>query len=96
MSSTIIHIGTYTARQIYIDEGWEYINEWINNGCDGVSFSDGRVLVNYKNSMSYIRININNGDKYVRQFNIQDGETFVFRMKKDLYDIAVKYGLFDV
>ena len=93
MSSTIIHMGTHTARRNYTDDGWDYIDMWISNGCDGISFTDARILVKYRKAP--YRININKGDKYVRQFNIQDGETFVFRMNKQLYDIAVKYDLFD-
>lgn len=97
----VIHHSEQVARKDYHDDGAEWIHEWIQGGCyipaqypkiKKPTFSEYRILVSFRNNPSKYRIN--KGEKYVRQFNNIDGDTFVFRMKSDLYNLANKYDLF--
>lgn len=102
MGLTVIQSKTYKAKNEYVDDGSEYIEEWIGGGCyvgrrNGkerrITFAEGRVLVKYRKDKRHLR-RIYKGDLYERQFNNMDGDVFTFRMKKDLFDICCKYDLF--
>lgn len=95
-----IHRQTVKARKEYYDDGWEFIDEWIRDGCcvgsfsrpRKITFAEGRILVSHRRRLQPQKIF--KGDIYERQFNEYDGDTFTFRMNKALFEIACKYDLF--
>jgi len=98
-----IHSGIYTARKKYRDDLWDEITEWIDSGYyvpgkyvgtpGKISFADARILVKWRNDPNNKWILP--GMKYERQFNKYDGNTRTLRMRKEMYDIACRYDVFD-
>lgn len=89
---------THVARKKYYDDFANDFNEWVQDGCyiernKKISFSDARVIVKWRNDpdKSYILP----GMRYQRQYNKFDGETYVFRCRIELYELACKYNLFN-
>lgn len=94
---TVIHRETVKARKEYYDDGWEFVKEWLDDhgslGPKKLTFAELRTLGKYR--MEELKgSKILKGQFYERQFNSYDGQTYTWRMKKDLYDIACKYDLF--
>lgn len=94
----VIHTKTLTARKKYKDDGFEWISEWIYWHCPvakGVKlkFSELRLIINWKNDVSNHWILP--GMKYISQFNKMDGVAYTFKMRKEMFDLAIKCGLWD-
>lgn len=89
---------TQKARKVYNDDGWEFIKQWMDDGCwvekgyPKPTFSELRVLVMHKNKPRPFKIEI--GEIYERQFNKMDGDVYTYRMNKQLFEIAAKFDLF--
>jgi|SRR6187551_1649941 len=96
---TVIHKTDAIARKEYHDDAWDFIQEWIDGGCwiedklNPLSFSEKRLLVQYRNR-TLKGHRIIKGEKYHRQFNSYDGDTYVWRAKKIFYELACRYDLF--
>lgn len=76
-----------TARKDYHDDlrdifdyGWRPI---------GMTISERRTWIKYRD-----RRGIKKGDKYVRQFNKMDGDTYTWRAWEPMYKIFSKYDWF--
>lgn len=100
----VIHSARSKARIEYYDDGWDYIQGFISEGCyvpgphigsppNKITFAEGRILVAHKNRPNPHKIL--KGERYVRQFNEMDGELYIFRMNEELYKMACKYSLFE-
>lgn len=94
----IIHRSTYKAKRVYEDDGSEFISEFINERCyiglkTKLNFTELRIMVRCRKERDYLN-KIMPGQLYERQFNEFEGQTYTWRMKKELYDIACKYHLF--
>lgn len=96
MSITVIKSTEHIARKKHIDDGRDYINDWIGYGCwthgENLTFSEWRSIAKFKQSSTtnYILP----GEKYTCQFNTMYGELYTFKMKTDLFKIACKLDLF--
>ena len=96
----VIHRKVTKAKKEYNDDGWEWIKEWIDDGCcvgtyrkpQKITFAEGRILVAHRNKPKPHKILP--GEVYQHQFNKMDGDTYTFRMNQKLYEIACKYDLF--
>lgn len=98
-----INSAIHVAIIRHVDDGYDYIYQWIDNGCyvrktnrckfNKVSFADFRTIVNWKNDPNNRWIMP--GMLYERQFNKMDGHTYTFKMRKDMAEIASKYDLFN-
>ncbi len=88
MSVEVLHDSTQKARKQYnCDLAW-FIND-IEFEPGKLSFSELRTLAEYKaNNKKILK-----GDFYVRQFNKQEGDTYTFRAKKDVWDLLAKHDL---
>lgn len=96
MSIKVIKSTEHTARKKYVDDGRDYINDWIGYGCYTgkvkLTFAEWRSVAKFKQSTTtnYIMP----GDRYVYQFNTCDGDPYVFKMNAVLFKIACKLDLF--
>jgi hypothetical protein len=97
----VISSTEHKAKKVYNDDCWEFISEWIGEGCpvgtikkpEKITFSEARMLVKYRRDYkSAGKIQI--GQVYVRQFNKYEGDAYTWRAKKELYELACKYDLF--
>lgn len=92
---TVISETVHKARKIHTDDGWEEIYNWAQNnfGCNSVVHElDKQAAKQYLARKNSYHIHI--GDVYVRQFNKYDGDIYIFKMNKEMYELAVKYELF--
>lgn len=103
MNIQIIYSGTYKSRKRYRDDGWEWLQNWIDGGCYvcgnyvgesiKIPFCDYRKIIQIKNSPT--RHLIRPGEMYERQFSVCDGDLGVFRTKKEIAEIGFKYNIFN-
>jgi len=94
----VVHQFEGKARKRYHDDAAEWVKEWIHYGCwlpngKRLAFSDGRILVRCKTDQEWFW-NIMPGQKYVRQFNVDGGDTCTWRAKKELHEICMRYDLY--
>jgi len=89
-----------TARKEYYDDAWEFISDFIHDGCDTslypdkpLSFSEKRALVYYRNNRRE-GARIMPGQLYKRQFNKYEGEAYTFRTKQLFFELCCRYELF--
>lgn len=96
MGITVIHSETLKARKAYYDDGWDMIQEFEGPMMKDpkLTFAEKRMLVKYKRWKGTFSAKILPGQLYVRQFNNMDGDTYVWRTKKEFFDLANKYDLF--
>lgn len=87
---TIIHNSTQVARKTYQDDGWYSLDD-----VDREYNMETDMLTNYLRAKENQPHLIKPGDEYVRQFNTDGGDTWVWRTKKVFFDILVKYNIFD-
>jgi hypothetical protein len=100
----VIRSTTHKAKNEYNDDGWEYIRDWVDEGCPiqlgrcansptgHLTFKEARYLVLVRNR-SITPHKILPGQVYISQFNKMDGYTYTFRTKIEFYDLCRKYNL---
>lgn len=101
MGVDVIRESIQKARKEYCDDGLEWIDQYISDKgwSDGwlgglkPSFADFRILVWIKNNRKEAS-RIFPGQRYISQFNNQDGEVFTYRTKTIFHDICVKLKLY--
>lgn len=94
----IIHSGTYKARKIYSDDAYWAVREVIEGyrgieNLDKLSEEEKESLRKVVSSPSPRLINI--GDTYVRQFNTDGGDTWIWRSKEIIHKVYIRYKLFE-
>ncbi|WP_188051726.1 hypothetical protein [Flavobacterium sp. GP15] len=94
MPTVISEINIKKSQKDYHCNGCETILEGgsFNQFCENVklTFSEKRALVLAKeNNYKIIK-----GNGYLKQFNKQDGETYVFRSIPEIHKICCKYDLY--
>lgn len=87
MLVTVICQTTHKARKAFVCGLAEHAGEvhWPR----GMAFSELRSLVTYQRN----KRRVVPGDTYVRQFNEYEGDTYVWKARKDIFEIFCKYGL---
>jgi hypothetical protein len=94
----VIKSSKHKAKKEYDDDGWEYIQQWVDEGCPiqfhtgHLTFAEARYLVQVRNR-SVPTNKILPGQSYISQFNKMDGYTYTFRTKEQFYDLCRKYSL---
>lgn len=101
----VIEQTTQIARKRYSDDGCEWVREGIvyrvwefdqfgnsNPKKHRPTISEYRTLVSFKNDPNCQVILP--GQEYVKERQKYDGDFRTFRMKKDIYHIAMKYKFF--
>lgn len=100
----VIQDSVHKAKKEYTDDAWDYIQEWISDGCPiqlgrynnsprgHLTMSEARYLVQVRNKTIKPH-KILPGQMYRRQFNKYEGSAYVFRTKEEFYQLCVKYNL---
>lgn len=84
----IIHESRPIARKAYWCNACEFIQE--NGDYTGFAMSDLRLIVKARRAGWKIQP----GQRYIRQFNRDSGETWTFRAIPEMHEICRKYDLY--
>lgn len=93
MSIGVIHDSTQRARKTYPDDGWWEVYE--------IEDDILQKELTHEQYLEFLRLKDNNpskilpGQEYMRQFNTDGGDVWVWRTKKLFYDIIIKLDLFN-
>lgn len=91
MSIEVIQHKELRARKEYDCQASDYLKEGLQYVKGEISFSDLRII----SKIQAENHKILKGQKYIKQFNKQDGLIYNWIARKDSYDLCVKYNLFD-
>lgn len=99
----VIRESVQKAKKEYRDDGWEFIQEWLGEGCPvykdsnyrergHLTFAEARYLVQIRNR-TILPHKILPGQLYRSQFNKYDGDTYTYRTKEEFFQLCSKYDL---
>jgi hypothetical protein len=92
MISTIHH-SVQVARRDYHCDGCECLfdgRDYKINTHTKFTISEMRAIIKTKNNNFMIK----KGEKYIRQFNTDGGDTWTYRSIPEIHEICIKYNIF--